>query len=249
MALPPPTAPLPLAVAIVCKNNEATIERTLESVRDLVAGGGEIVAIDSGSTDRTIPILESFGARVIRSEWLGHVKTKQKALDAFQRAWVLSLDSDESLEPDLQRSVREVLLKNDHSVQGYTLNRKVFYNGRFLHHAWQPERRLRQVGRQSPCLVKCGGRRLDQVPPELQRDFVRIGTISSVNDNGRGCSRPRTSTETCATSAPFGGVITISVRPSAFGRTTPRSSIVAIAESRTWQAATLVRSISEPSSR
>ena len=74
---PPPIkddAPLPLSVAIVCRNNERTIGRTLESVRGLAA---QIVAVDSGSTDATIHLLESHGAEVIRHQWLGHIKTKQ----------------------------------------------------------------------------------------------------------------------------------------------------------------------------
>src|SRR4029077_4245626 len=87
-----------LSVAIVCKDNAATIGRTLDSVRGLA---GEIVAVDSGSTDGTIGMLDAAGARVIRSEWLGHVKTKQKAMEACTRDWVLCLDSDESLEPEL----------------------------------------------------------------------------------------------------------------------------------------------------
>src|SRR5690606_18481587 len=86
----PDAATLPLSVAIVCRNNERTIGRTLESVRGMAA---EIVAVDSGSTDGTIDLLEQAGARVIRSEWLGHVKTKQMALEACSQEWVLCLDS------------------------------------------------------------------------------------------------------------------------------------------------------------
>jgi glycosyltransferase involved in cell wall biosynthesis len=71
--------PLQLSVAIVCRNNEATIGRTLESVRGL---GAEIVAVDSGSVDGTIGLLEAAGARIIRSDWKGFFATKQLALDA-----------------------------------------------------------------------------------------------------------------------------------------------------------------------
>ncbi len=136
---------LPLSVAIVCKNNESTIARTLESVRPLAA---EIVAIDSGSTDRTIEILESFGARVIRSPWLGFVATKQKALEASAQAWVLALDSDESLLPELAREVSRVLGSPNDGVDGYWMNRKVYYDDRPLNFAWQPEWRLRLVRRE-----------------------------------------------------------------------------------------------------
>lgn len=136
---------LPLSVAIVCKNNESTIARTLESVRPLAA---EIVAVDSGSTDRTIEILECFGARVIRSPWLGFVATKQKALEACTQPWVLALDSDESLLPELAREVSRVLGSPNDGIDGYWMNRKVYYDDRPLNFAWQPEWRLRLVRRE-----------------------------------------------------------------------------------------------------
>lgn len=140
----PPEPPANLSVAIVCKDSGATIGRTLESVRNLAA---EIVAVDSGSTDRTIPLLEAAGARVVRSEWLGHVRTKQKALELCTGAWVLCLDSDESLEPDLAASVRGALARPGAGVDGYEVNRRTYYRARPLRHAWQPEWRLRLVRR------------------------------------------------------------------------------------------------------
>jgi hypothetical protein len=131
-----------LSVAIVCKNNAATIGRTLDSVAGLAT---EIVGVDSGSTDGTIEILGSHGARVIETEWRGHVATKQMALEACTGAWVLSLDSDESLEPDLRDSIRSALEGDDPGIDAYRVNRKVYYRGRFLEHAWQPEHRVRLV--------------------------------------------------------------------------------------------------------
>ncbi|MEO0631963.1 MAG: glycosyltransferase, partial [Planctomycetota bacterium] len=85
-----------LSVAIVCKNNADTIGRTLDSVRHL-DDSMEIVAVDSGSTDDTKPMLREAGARVIESDWLGFVKTKNKALAECTGEWVLALDSDESV--------------------------------------------------------------------------------------------------------------------------------------------------------
>ena len=145
MSVPPvPAALANLSVAIVCRNNQATIGRTLESVSGLAA---ELVAVDSGSTDGTISLLEKHGARVIRSEWKGHVATKQMALEACTQEWVLSLDSDESLQPELNRSVTDAVARNDAAIDGYEVNRKVWYRDRPLNFAWQPERRLRLVRR------------------------------------------------------------------------------------------------------
>ena len=137
-----------LSVAIVCKDNAATITRTLDSVTGLVRDfNGEVVAVDSGSTDGTVGLLETHIARVIRSPWLGHVKTKQLALEACTSDWVLSLDSDESLEPSLVASVRNAITAASSAVAGYELNRKVFYRDKPLNYAWQPEWRLRLVRR------------------------------------------------------------------------------------------------------
>ncbi len=152
-------AALPLSVAIVCKNNERTIGRTLDSVRGLAA---EIVAVDSGSTDGTIALLEQAGARVIHSDWLGHVRTKQKALEACSQPWVLCLDSDESVLEDLAAAIRTAIgtrgagpgratstADGDAAAVGFRFNRQTFYKGAPLRHAWQPEYRLRLVRREA----------------------------------------------------------------------------------------------------
>jgi len=135
---------LTLSISIVCKNSEATIGRTLDSVVGLAT---EIVAVDSGSTDGTIGLLERHGASVIRSPWLGYVKTKQLALDACTGDWVLCLDSDESVEPDLREPIRAAAARAD-GPDGYEVNRKVYYRGRPLNYAWQPEWRLRLIRRE-----------------------------------------------------------------------------------------------------
>lgn len=132
-----------LSISIVCKNSEATIGRTLESVVGLAT---EIVAVDSGSTDGTIGLLERHGARVIRSPWLGYVKTKQLALDSCTCDWVLCLDSDESVEPSLRASIASAITRPE-GMGGYLVNRKVYYRGRPLNYAWQPEHRLRLIRR------------------------------------------------------------------------------------------------------
>src|SRR5690349_21290144 len=133
---------MPLSVSIICKNSESTIGRTLESIAGLAT---EIVAVDSGSADGTIPLLERHNARIIRSPWLGYVKTKQLALDYCSGPWVLCLDSDESPLPDLAAAIRGAVEADDPQAAGYRVNRKVYYRDRPLDHVWQPEWRLRLV--------------------------------------------------------------------------------------------------------
>ena len=135
---------VPLSVAIVCKNNESTIGRALESVGGLAE---QIVAVDSGSTDGTLDLLAEHGAEVIRTEWRGYVATKQLAMDACDRAWVLVLDSDESADETLRGSIRAAIERDNGEVAGYEMNRMTWYAGRALRHVWQPEWRFRLVRR------------------------------------------------------------------------------------------------------
>ena len=114
------------------------------SIRGLAA---EVVALDSGSTDGTIPLLRSHGVTIVDQPWLGFVRQKRAALDRCSQPWALHLDSDESLEPRLRESIERALSHDDPAVVGYEVNRKVWYAGRFLEHAWQPEWRLRLVRR------------------------------------------------------------------------------------------------------
>ena len=104
--------------------------------------------MDSGSTDGTIGLLTQAGARVIRSEWLGHVKTKQKALEECSRDWVLCIDSDESVEPELGAIIRARLESTSGlRADGVEFNRRTYYKERPLRYVWQPEWRMRLVRR------------------------------------------------------------------------------------------------------
>jgi glycosyltransferase involved in cell wall biosynthesis len=89
-----------LSVVIITHNEEANIGRTLQSVQPLVSDGkGEIIVVDSGSTDRTVEIANAFNAKVFVEEWKGFAAQKNSAIDKATGDWILSLDADESLEP------------------------------------------------------------------------------------------------------------------------------------------------------
>lgn len=168
---------LPLSVAIVCKDSARTIARTLASV---AGWASEIVAVDSGSTDQTLSLLAGHDATVVQSEWLGHVKTKQRALESCTRPWVFCLDSDESPDEELKRRIAALVRADPGDTAGARVNRKVWYRGRFLDHAWQPERRLRLVRRDRAAWsgvdphdrleVRPGGGRVVDLPGTLRHD-------------------------------------------------------------------------------
>ena len=99
-----------LSVVIITCNEEANIGRTLGSVQSLVSDGkGEIIIVDSGSTDRTVEIAKSFGASVVVEEWKGFAAQKNSAIEKATGVWVLSLDADEELDSQLQQALRELL--------------------------------------------------------------------------------------------------------------------------------------------
>ncbi|MBI3477890.1 MAG: glycosyltransferase family 2 protein [Acidobacteria bacterium] len=99
--------PVQLSVVIITHNEEANIGRTLASVQSLVSDGkGEIIIVDSGSTDRTVEIAKSFGAKVFVEKWKGFAAQKNSAIDKAVGDWILSLDADE----EVGAGMREFLL-------------------------------------------------------------------------------------------------------------------------------------------
>jgi len=142
-----------LSVVVITFNEEANIGRTLESVQSLVSGGkGEIIVVDSGSTDRTVEIAKSFGAQVFIEEWKGYAAQKNSAIDKASGEWILSLDADESLESGLADAIRPLTSRphGEVALAGYRLPRKNFFLGRWIRHGgFWPDPKLRLFRRGS----------------------------------------------------------------------------------------------------
>jgi glycosyltransferase involved in cell wall biosynthesis len=100
-----------LSVVIITFNEEANIARTLASVKPLVEDG-EIIIVDSGSTDRTVEIAKSFGAKVFVERWKGFAAQKNSAIDKATGDWILSLDADEEVSSELT-SEFSLLMQSD----------------------------------------------------------------------------------------------------------------------------------------
>ena len=94
-----------ISACIITLNEERNLPRCLTSVAPLV---DEIVVVDSGSTDATPEIAAKFGARVVQQEWLGYVGQKNFALDQAAHPWVLSIDADEEISPELAEAIARV---------------------------------------------------------------------------------------------------------------------------------------------
>jgi glycosyltransferase involved in cell wall biosynthesis len=90
-----------LSVVLITYNEEANLLRTLDSVQSLVRDGqGEIIVVDSGSTDRTVEIAKSSGAKVFVEAWKGYAAQKNSAIEHATGDWILSLDADEEVSPE-----------------------------------------------------------------------------------------------------------------------------------------------------
>jgi len=125
-----------LSVIVICRNNEATIRRCLESV----AWANEIVVLDSGSTDRTLEICRGLATKVQQTaDWPGHGPQKNRALDLATGDWVFSLDSDEWITPEV-RSELEAAMVAPGDKAAFMLPRRSSFCGRFMRHSgWWPD--------------------------------------------------------------------------------------------------------------
>jgi len=93
----------PITAYIRTKNEERMIGEVICAAQQVAA---EVLIIDSGSTDKTIEIAENLGARVVRQAWLGGGKQKRVGEDAALNDWLLDLDADEIVTPELAREIR-----------------------------------------------------------------------------------------------------------------------------------------------
>ena len=133
---------LPVSLLVPCKNEEANIEQCLRSV-DWIE---DAYVVDSQSSDRTIEIAEGLGAQVIQFEYQGGwPKKKNWALEnlPFEHEWVLILDADERLPPEAEDEVRKIVENPDEPNAGYWINRRYFFMGKPLRHAYFPNWNLR----------------------------------------------------------------------------------------------------------
>lgn len=136
-----------ISVALITLNEEANLPRTLESLKPLVRDGqGEIIVVDSGSSDRTLEIAQSHGAKVFVEPWKGFAAQKNSAMEKASGDWVLQLDADEALEPELVEEIDSATEQT--GVSGFWIPRKNFFLGRWIKHGgFYPDRKLRLIRR------------------------------------------------------------------------------------------------------
>ncbi|MBD1922013.1 glycosyltransferase family 2 protein [Microcoleus sp. FACHB-831] len=124
-------AKIPVSVLIPAKNEQANLPACLQSV----AAADEVFVVDSQSSDRSIEIAESYGAKVVQFLFNGRwPKKKNWALEnlPFRNEWVLIVDCDERIPPELWEEIAIAIANPEHN--GYYINRKVFFLGTWIRH-------------------------------------------------------------------------------------------------------------------
>jgi len=131
--------PKTLSVALITQNEAANLPGTLASVH----WAHEIVIVDSGSTDATVAIAQSFGARIFEEPWTGFAAQKNSAIGHATGDWILSLDADEEVSPELAREI-QALVGGEPAFSAYRIPRLNHFLGRPLRHGgYWPDPKLR----------------------------------------------------------------------------------------------------------
>jgi glycosyltransferase involved in cell wall biosynthesis len=128
-----------ISACIISFNEEQKIEACLQSLQRVA---DEIVVVDSLSTDHTLEIVARYSDKVFLQKFLGHVEQKNLAVSKASYDWILSLDCDERLTPELEASILAIKASLDERSV-YRMARKTFYVYRWLNHCWYPDRKVR----------------------------------------------------------------------------------------------------------
>lgn len=137
------TPDIALSAILITKNEGHQLKECLDSLKFC----GEIIVVDNGSHDNTLEIARASGCRVIQTDdWPGYGAQKQRALDAAEGRWILSIDADERVTPNLREEILEAI--ETESVHGYFIKRRSQFLGRWMRFGgWYPDYVLRLAQR------------------------------------------------------------------------------------------------------
>jgi glycosyltransferase involved in cell wall biosynthesis len=137
----------PLSVIVITKNEAANIGAALDSV----AWADERIVVDAESIDDTVAIARQHGARVEVRRWPGYAAQKNYAASLASHDWLLSLDADERVTPELATEIRALLTATaDPPMRGYRMPRVTYAFGRWIRSTdWYPDRQLRLYDRRA----------------------------------------------------------------------------------------------------
>lgn len=135
-----------LTVLIPCKNERLNIRACVESVRSIA---DEILVADSGSTDETMAIVrDAGGCRLIERQFVNYADFKNWAIPQASHAWVLIVDADERMTPELAAEIRDVLDSPHEGLDGFWIGRRNFFMGREIKYSgWNSDKVFRLIRR------------------------------------------------------------------------------------------------------
>ncbi len=132
-----------ISATLITLNERENLPRALASL----AFCDEVVVVDSGSTDGTVELAEQLGARVSHRDWTGYAAQKNFAAEQASHDWILSLDADEEVSPEL-RSAIDRLREHGPAADGYAFPRRARYLGRWIKRSgWYPDAKVRLYDR------------------------------------------------------------------------------------------------------
>lgn len=129
-----------LSVLTIALNEEHNIVDCLESVK----WADELIVVDSGSTDKTVELARKFPAKVLQMEWRGYGATRNLALNHATGDWILWLDADERVTPELAKEIQQRIREAHGKFVGYSVARRAYFLGKWIRHCgWYPSHVIR----------------------------------------------------------------------------------------------------------
>ncbi|MDR2039367.1 MAG: glycosyltransferase family 2 protein [Bacteroidales bacterium] len=130
-----------LSVGIITYNEEKDLPRTLNAVKDIA---DEIVIVDNGSTDKTPEIAASFNAKLFTEKWKGYGEQKNSVIDKCHGKWILLIDADEEITPQLKKKIQEIISGDSTKHKVYKIRfTTVCFGKRIRHGGWSNFYRVR----------------------------------------------------------------------------------------------------------
>jgi len=134
-----------ISIYMITYNNERTVEKALKSL----AWADEIVVVDSFSTDKTVEICRTFTDKVVQRRWMGHQDQYQYAVALTTHPWVMFVDADEEVPPELAEEIRRTVSGDDKAPDGLIVYRRTYYLGRWIRYGgWYPDCEIRLYRRE-----------------------------------------------------------------------------------------------------
>ena len=161
-----------LSVITLTLNEEHNIGECLSGVQWV----DELIVVDSGSTDRTVELAKSFTNHVMNVEWKGYGATRNLALARCTGDWVLWLDADERVTPELSAEIQRIVQTDEKGIAAYSVARRAYFLGRWIKHCgWYPSRVTRLFRREKGRFTENNVHeqlRVDGVVRELRHDLL-----------------------------------------------------------------------------